>query len=234
MDATTDDKALYVWIQGDPYQSPEVHVMVAPTMDLAEFRDQHVDTSRGYLIVRVGQVCDQPLSVNQDCNGQRYNVTLVPVEATATPETKVASAVPTQHISGISLTAIKGIGRHYATNLHVKANINSVQELLAAGATPYGRGQLQSQTRLSPRIILRWVQLADLMRIEGIGSDYSQLLWNAGITCVPDLAVQKPKLLLNTLTRVKEEQGGVQRLPYLEQVSDWIRQASALKPAVAL
>jgi predicted flap endonuclease-1-like 5' DNA nuclease len=83
-------------------------------------------------------------------------------------------------------------------------------------------------------MILRWVQLADLMRIEGIGSDYSQLLWDAGITCVPDLAAQKPKLLLNTLTRVKEEQDGVQRLPYLEQVSDWIRQASAMKPAVTL
>ncbi len=231
---TTTDKVLYVWIQGDPYRSPEVHVMAAPAMDLTQFRDQHVDISRGYLIIRVGQACDQPQPVNQGCKGQRYNVTLVPVGAAAAPEAGAVSAVLTRSISGTGLTAIKGIGRRYTALLHEKANINSVQELLTAGATPGGRDQLQSQTKLSPKMILRWVQLADLMRIESVGADYSQLLWDTGITDVPRLAAQRPKPLLNKLTRVKEKQGGVHRLPYLEQVADWIRQASAMGPAVTL
>lgn len=231
---TTTDKVLYVWIQGDPYRSPEVHVMAAPTMDLTQFRGRYVDTSRGYLIIRVGQVCDQPQPVSQDCKGQRYNVTLTPVGAAAAPEAGAVSAILTRSISGTGLTAIKGIGRHYAALLHERANINSVQELLTAGATPGGRDQLQSQTKLSSKMILRWVQLADLMRIEGVGSDYSQLLWDAGITDVPQLAAQRPKPLLSKLTRVKEEQGDVHRLPYLEQVADWIRQASAMEPAVTL
>jgi predicted flap endonuclease-1-like 5' DNA nuclease len=228
MDATAD-KVLYVWIQGDPYRAPEIRMMAAPAMNLARFLDRHVDTARGYLIIRVGQVCDQPVQANQDCIGQRYQVTLTPVGAEFATG---MSLVSTQEAPPISLTAIKGIGRRYAALLHEKANINSVQELLAAGASRQDRDQLEAQTGLSSKLILRWVQLADLMRVDGIGSDYSQLLWETGITSMPDLALQKPRSLLNALTRVKVEQGGVHRLPYLEQVTDWIRQASSMEPAV--
>lgn len=233
MDETTD-KVLYVWIQGDPYRVPEVYMVAAPAMDLTEFRNRHVDTSRGYLIIRIGQVCDQPIQVNQDCDDQRYHVTLVSVRAEIAPGVDIISPVPALSKAGMSLTAIKGIGRRYAAMLRAQANIDSVQELLTIGATPQGRDQIQSQTGLSPKTILRWVQLADLMRIEGIGSDYSQLLWDAGITSVPDLAAQKPKSLLNTLTQVKEKQGGVHRLPYLEQIADWVKQASTMDPVVTL
>jgi predicted flap endonuclease-1-like 5' DNA nuclease len=230
MDETTD-KVLYDWVQGDPYRAPEVRIMAAPEMSLTEFRDRHVDTSRGYLIIQAGQACDQPTRVNEECKGRRYHVTLAPIEATLAGVDMVSTA-PAQSMSGMSLTSIKGIGRRYAAILHDKASIDSVQELLVIGASPEGREQIQSKTGLSSKVILRWIQLADLMRIEGIGSDYSQLLWQAGITSAPDLASKKPKSLMNKLTQIKKEQGGVHRLPYLEQVSTWIQQASKMEPVV--
>lgn len=233
MDAT-HDKTLYIWIHGAPYQAPEVHTMVAPVMNLIEFRDRYVDASKDYLIIRIAQACDQPMRVDQKCQGQRYHVILAPVEGELTPEVDLVRTHTMRSTTGMSLTAIKGVGRRYTALLHEKANIDSVQALLTTGATPQGRDQIHSQTGLSPKLILRWVQLADLMRIEGIGADYSQLLWDAGVTSVPNLATQKPKTLLKQLTKAKEEQGSVRRLPYLEQLTGWVRQASNMEPRVTL
>jgi predicted flap endonuclease-1-like 5' DNA nuclease len=230
MDATSD-KALYVWIHGSPYQAPEVYTVAAPAMELSEFRDRYVDRSRDYLIIRIAQTCDQPARVDQVCQGQRYHVVLAPAEEVILG-LDLVRAPTLRSTAGSSLTAIKGVGRRYAALLHDKAKVDSVQALLVTGATPQGREQLQSKTGLSPKLILRWVHLADLMRVEGIGSDYSQLLWDAGITGIPDLAAQDPQTLLEKLTQVKEQGGGVRRLPYLEQVADWVQQASNLEPAV--
>jgi len=230
MDAV-NEMHLYLWIQGNPYQAPEVYAMAAPAMALSEFRDRYVDSSRGYLIIRIEEVCDQPIRVTQECKGQRYLVSLVP-EVEIIPGLAMIGSAGPRRVPELGLTAIKGIGRRYAALLHEKANVNSVQALLDAGATPQGREQLRSQTGLPPQTILRWVQLADLMRVEGVGSDYSHLLRNAGITSVPMLAAQKPRPLLKKLTQTKEKQGGVRRLPYLEQVADWIQQASNLEPVV--
>ena len=90
------DKVLYVWIQGDPYRAPEVRVMAAPAMDLVDFKERYVDSARGYLIVRVGQVCDQPLEVHQEPTGSLYNITLVPAEVPAPAGTSATNAVSAQ------------------------------------------------------------------------------------------------------------------------------------------
>jgi hypothetical protein len=95
MDASAD-KVLYVWIQGDPYHAPEVRLMAAPAMDLADFKQRYVDSARGYLIVRVGQVSDQPLEVHQEPTGLLYNVTLVSAEAAAPPGTSATNAISSQ------------------------------------------------------------------------------------------------------------------------------------------
>jgi predicted flap endonuclease-1-like 5' DNA nuclease len=227
-------KTLYIWVHGIPYRDPEVHTIAAPNMDLVEFRDRYVDTSKDYLIIRVTQACDQLMRVDQTCQGQRYHVTLTPVEGEEALDADLFGPFAVESKSGVSLTAIKGIGRRYAALLHDKGHIDSVQELLKEGAAPQGRVEIHSRTGLSPKLILRWVQLADLMRVEGVGSDYSQLLWEAGITSASDLSAQEPKALLKELSRVKEEQGSIRRLPYPEQIADWIRKASELETLVTL
>jgi predicted flap endonuclease-1-like 5' DNA nuclease len=233
MDAT-HNKTLFIWIHGAPYQAPEIYTIAAPMMSLAEFRDRYVDTSRDHLIIRVEQACDQPTRVDQEFQGQPYRVQLAPMEGEVASAWDSAPGSTAQATAEIGLTAIRGIGQGYAALLRKKAKIDSAQDLLAAGATPLGRQKLQSQTKLGPKLILKWIQQADLMRIEGIGPDASQLLWNAGVTSVPNLAIQSPKTLLQKLSRIQKQQGGAHRPPNLKQVTDWIRQASKMESKVVL
>jgi predicted flap endonuclease-1-like 5' DNA nuclease len=78
------------------------------------------------------------------------------------------------------------------------------------------------------RIILRWVQIADLMRIKGVGTQQSTLLWEAGVKSPADLPPQQPSHLLLVLRRVNEEKRIVKKLPSSEQLAGWIEQAEKL------
>ena len=61
------------------------------------------------------------------------------------------------------------------------AGVNNTDELLKVGATPQGRKDLAEKTGISDKLILEWVNLADLMRINGIGPQFSELLEAAGV-----------------------------------------------------
>jgi predicted flap endonuclease-1-like 5' DNA nuclease len=82
--------------------------------------------------------------------------------------------------------------------------------------------------QISDKLILEWVNLADLFRIKGIGEEYSDLLEEAGVDTVPELAQRNPANLLQKLVEVNEEKKLVRRLPVLSQVEDWVKQAKDL------
>jgi len=75
---------------------------------------------------------------------------------------------------------IEGIGAAYAKKL-IAAGIKTTDNLLEAAATPAGRKNLAEKTGISEKMILEWVNLADLFRIKGIGEEYSDLLGEAGV-----------------------------------------------------
>ena len=79
------------------------------------------------------------------------------------------------------LEVIEGIGPTFAEKLR-KAGIGSLEALLEAGKTPEGRKELQEATGIGAEYILDWVNRADLMRIRGVGEEYSDLLEWAGAT----------------------------------------------------
>ncbi|MBN1991691.1 MAG: DUF4332 domain-containing protein [Anaerolineae bacterium] len=130
-------------------------------------------------------------------------------------------------IAGATLTGIKGIGRKYTAMLR-EAGIESIEDLREAGTTPAKRARLAQKTGRNETIILHWVQLADLMRLEGVGEDYSALLWEAGVTAPADLPKQNPERLLQLLTRANAEKRLTHRLPSLGQITAWIEQAREL------
>ena len=85
---------------------------------------------------------------------------------------------------------IEGIGPAYKQKL--KANgISTTEALLKAGATPKGREGLVAATGISKNLILRWVNMADLFRIKGVGEEYSDLLEAAGVDTVRELATRR-------------------------------------------
>jgi predicted flap endonuclease-1-like 5' DNA nuclease len=70
--------------------------------------------------------------------------------------------------------------------------------------------------------------MADLFRIKGIGEEYSDLLKEAGVSTVVELARRNPKNLHETIMGYNEAKKLVRRPPSLTQVIDWIEQAKIL------
>ncbi len=129
------------------------------------------------------------------------------------------------------ITAVEGIGEVYAQKLR-EAGIHTTEALLAAGATPKGRKELEEKTGISHKLILEWVNHVDLFRIKGVGEEYSDLLEEAGVDTVPELAQRNPENLYLALEKTNEEKKLVRRLPTLAQVADWIEQAKNLPRVV--
>jgi predicted flap endonuclease-1-like 5' DNA nuclease len=131
-----------------------------------------------------------------------------------------------------SIVDIEGIGLHYAEILKGKAGIRTIGRLLQACATPSGRQELAEKTGISPKLILEWANLADLMRIKGIGEEYSDLLEEAGVDTVKELKQRVPKNLLEKMTDINNDKNLVRRLPSLRMVESWVEQAKRLPAAL--
>jgi len=126
---------------------------------------------------------------------------------------------------------IEGIGAAYAKKL-IAAGIKTTDNLLEAAATPAGRKNLAEKTGISEKMILEWVNLADLFRIKGIGEEYSDLLGEAGVDSVVELAKRDPENLHAKMAEVNAKEKLVRRLPTLNEVKDWIEQAKKLPKKV--
>ncbi len=131
----------------------------------------------------------------------------------------------------VKLIRVEGIGEAYAARL-AEAGVVTTDDLLKAGATPKGREELCEKTGVSSKLILRWVNLADLWRIKGIGEEYSDLLEAAGVDTVPELARRNPENLLVALTQCNEDQKRVRKLPAQSLVTSWVTQAKELPRVV--
>jgi predicted flap endonuclease-1-like 5' DNA nuclease len=130
-----------------------------------------------------------------------------------------------------SISAIEGIGPSYATRLR-RAGIRTTESLLKAGAKKRGRVDLSKRTGISETLILEWVNLADLMRIKGIGEEYSDLLEETGVDTVKELRVRRPDHLYQAIVTTNENKRLVRRLPSQRVVKNWIQQAQKLPPLV--
>jgi predicted flap endonuclease-1-like 5' DNA nuclease len=122
---------------------------------------------------------------------------------------------------------VEGIGEVYAGKL-VEAGVVTTNALLKQGATPGGRKDLAEKTGISKDLILEWVNHVDLYRIKGVASEYSDLLEEAGVDTVPELAQRNAENLFSKLVEVNEAKKLVRRLPVLSQVQDWVSQAKQL------
>ena len=129
-----------------------------------------------------------------------------------------------------SIDAIEGIGPAFATKLR-KAKVRTTEALLKKGATRADRKRLATASGLTEQQILEWVNRADLMRVKGIGEEYSDLLEAAGVDTVKELKTRKPALLHAKLIEMNTQKRLVRRLPTESMVAGWVASAAKL-PAV--
>ena len=129
------------------------------------------------------------------------------------------------------LTQVEGIGATYAEKL-AEIGIETTEVLLAKGATPKGRGEIADKSGISGKLILKWLNRADLFRVKGIGEEYADLLEVAGVDTVPELAQRNAENLYHKLVEVNEAKKLVRKVPSLAQVNGWVEEAKALPRAL--
>jgi predicted flap endonuclease-1-like 5' DNA nuclease len=130
-----------------------------------------------------------------------------------------------------SIKDIEGIGDAYKKKLNA-VGIKTTGKLLEAGKTPKGRKELEEKTGIGHKLILEWVNLADLFRVKGVGEEYSDLLEEAGVDTVKELRNRKPDALWAKIKEVNDKKKLVRKLPSLKDVEKWVAHAKELPPVV--
>ncbi|HYO44145.1 MAG TPA: DUF4332 domain-containing protein, partial [Candidatus Limnocylindrales bacterium] len=91
----------------------------------------------------------------------------------------------------MNIEQIEGIGPVYAAKLG-EAGVKTTDDLLEQGASAAGREKLAAASGLTAGQILKWVNHVDLMRLDGVGSEYADLLEAAGVDSCAELARRNP------------------------------------------
>lgn len=131
-----------------------------------------------------------------------------------------------------NIETIEGIGPKSGEALR-NAGIKTVDELLDAAANRKGRTSLAIKTGISEERILKCVNMADLFRINGVASQYAELLEAAGVDTVKELQHRNAENLAAQMAEVNKTKNLVRRPPSTTIVRDWVAQAKKLPGKVS-
>ena len=127
----------------------------------------------------------------------------------------------------MKIIEIEGIGGKFGQKLE-KGGIENIEDLI-----PMSRKEIKElagKTGISEKLLDKWQEHADLMRINGVGPEYAEALNEIGIDSVKELAQRNPE---NTLERIekldKEKPNVIRKLPVLDWIKDWIEEAKKIK-----
>ena len=127
---------------------------------------------------------------------------------------------------------IEGVGPAYAEKL-VAAGVATTDQLLERGAKPSGRQAIAQATGISATLILEWVNHADLWRINGVGSEYSDLLEAAGVDSPAELAQRNAASLAQTFQDLDAARPNwIRQVPSEATIAGWIEQSKGLPKVV--
>jgi len=131
-----------------------------------------------------------------------------------------------------SIEKIEGIGPKTGQALR-NAGIRTVESLLDSGADKASRAALANKSGISEARILKCVNMADLFRINGVASQYAELLECAGVDTVKELKHRNAENLAATMAEVNETKNLVRRAPSITVVNDWVAQARKLPAKIS-
>lgn len=126
---------------------------------------------------------------------------------------------------------IEGVGAVYAEKLKA-AGITTTEGLLEKAKSPKLRKDLAAATGIDESRILKWANMADLMRIKGVGEEYSELLEAAGVDTVKELKTRVPANLTKAMAEANATRKLVRALPTESMVEKWVAQAKDLPPVL--
>lgn len=135
-------------------------------------------------------------------------------------------------MSNYPIASIEGVGPAFAEKLKA-AGIANTATLLEKAKDPKGRKTVAAETGIDESRILKWANMCDLMRIKGVGEEYSELLEAAGVDTVKELRTRKAENLHAKMLEVNEAKKLVRQVPSAKLVTDWVEQAKTLPPMMS-
>ena len=128
---------------------------------------------------------------------------------------------------------IEGIGATYGEKLRA-AGVDDTGALLEKAASRKGREALAAETGVSEKLILTWVNHADMMRISGIGPQYAELLENAGVDTLKELRTRNAENLAEKMaaTNAARKVKVTGHVPGASTIQRWIDDAQGMEPRI--
>jgi len=106
--------------------------------------------------------------------------------------------------------------------------IRTTEKLLEAAKSPKGRKFLAAKVRLDPKRVLHWANIADKLRIKGMGKEYACLLCEVGVDTVKELKFRNPARLAQSMAEANKKRKRVRFLPSEKLVTRWVEHAKRL------
>lgn len=108
------------------------------------------------------------------------------------------------------------------------AGVPTTFVLLEKGADAAGRKTLSKQTKIAEKTLEGWIQMADLLRVRGIGPDVARLLTAAGVRTVSQLKTANAAELSDAIMKANSKLKLSENPPSADHLSAWIEQAKSL------
>jgi predicted flap endonuclease-1-like 5' DNA nuclease len=132
---------------------------------------------------------------------------------------------------GYKIDEIEGIGPSYAAKL-APVGIKNTDDFLKLCCSAKGRKEIAAKSGVSETMLLKWANMADLMRISGVARQYSELLEAAGVDTVKELRTRRADNLAAKMIEINTAKKLVKSPPTQDAVQKWIDQAKALEPKI--
>ena len=126
---------------------------------------------------------------------------------------------------------IEGIGPAFAEKLSA-ANIKTTDDLLEQCAGAAGRKTVSEKSGCSEQQLLKWANMADLMRISGVGGEYAELLEASGVDTIKEFRTRNAENLAEKATQVNEVKKLTRVVPSASMITGWIEQAKTMEPTI--
>jgi predicted flap endonuclease-1-like 5' DNA nuclease len=131
----------------------------------------------------------------------------------------------------LKIEDVEGIGAEIGGKLRA-CGIEDSDRLLAEAKTPKQRQTLAEKSGIGEKLVLKYANMVDLYRIDGVGKEYAELLEASGVDTVPELARRNPVDLAKKLAEVDKARHLTRRVPTEAEVAKWVAQAKGLPRAL--
>jgi len=131
------------------------------------------------------------------------------------------------HEKSYLLNEVESMNYYYKKKL-AKRGIFNTLDLLERCSDDYKIIRFAKMTGLSRRLLRKWVKLANIMRIKGIGEEYAKFLITLGYGSLDALSKEKSKDLYQKIKTIDKSKISIKRLPSIKEIKMWVKSAQEL------